>query len=157
MALARLLRPLPDALAGRPGDSDVLYAHATRFTLARLYLTGFLTSFVLGKKILAALEYWVGRLPSVQGKRVVPIGFPSPKATAVGLVTKVTKDADSGRELAVVCVPTSPSPTSGHIEILPLAGVAMPTGPWRKRWVSSWPAAPMRPTAFVSTIRRTRR
>jgi uncharacterized membrane protein len=40
-------------------------------------------------------------------------------------VTKVMRDATCGEELAVVYVPTSPNPTSGYIEILPLADVVM--------------------------------
>lgn len=34
---------------------------------------------------------------------------------------KVLHDEATGRELAAVYVPTSPNPTSGHIEIVPLA------------------------------------
>lgn len=143
-ALARLLRPLSDTLAGWLLNSDVQYALAALFTLALLYLIGFLASFVLGRKIIATFECWVGRLPlvqtiygatkrflqtvskpPVQGQRVVLISFPSPEMKAVGLITKVMKDADSGQELAVVYVPTSSNPTSGHIEILPLADVVM--------------------------------
>ncbi|MEW6552634.1 MAG: DUF502 domain-containing protein, partial [Campylobacterota bacterium] len=48
-----------------------------------------------------------------------------PEMKAVGLITKVMRDAGSGEELAVVYVPTSPNPTSGYIEILPLADVVM--------------------------------
>jgi len=55
----------------------------------------------------------------------VLISFPSPEMKALGLITKVMTDADSGQELAVVYVPTSPNPTSGYIEILPLAEVVM--------------------------------
>jgi uncharacterized membrane protein len=39
---------------------------------------------------------------------------------AVGFVTKVMRDTATGRELAAVYVPTSPNPTSGYIEIVPL-------------------------------------
>ena len=143
-ALARLLRPLSDTLAAWLLDADVQYALAALFTLVLLYLIGLFASFVIGKKLIATVEYWVGRLPLVQtiygatkrflqtvstppvpGQRVVLISFPSPDMKAVGLITKVMKDADSGQELAVVYVPTSPNPTSGYIEILPLADVVM--------------------------------
>lgn len=143
-AIARLLRPLSETLSSWLLDSDVQYALAALFTLVLLYLIGFLASFVLGKKLIATFEYWVGRLPlvqtiygatkrflqtvskpPVQGQRVVLISFPSPEMKAVGLITKVMKDADSGQELAVVYVPTSPNPTSGYIEVLPLADVVM--------------------------------
>lgn len=143
-ALARLLRPLSDTLAAWLLNADVQYALAALFTLVLLYLIGLLASFVIGKKFIATVEYWGGRLPLVQtiygatkrflqtvstppvpGQRVVLISFPSPDMKAVGLITKVMKDADSGQELAVVYVPTSPNPTSGYIEVLLLADVVM--------------------------------
>ena len=143
-ALARLLRPLSDTLAAWLLDSDVQYALAALFTLVLLYLIGFFASFVIGKKLIATVEHWVSRLPlvqtiygatkrflqtvskpPVQGQRVVLISFPSPEMKALGLITKVMTDADSGQELAVVYVPTSPNPTSGYIEILPLADVVI--------------------------------
>lgn len=142
--LAALLRPLSGTLSNWLLDSDVQYALSALFTLVALYLIGLLASFVVGKKVIATLEYWVGRLPlvqtiygatkrflqtvskpPVQGQRVVLISFPSPEMKAVGLITKVMRDAASGEELAVVYVPTSPNPTSGYIEILPLADVVM--------------------------------
>ncbi|MHB1213482.1 MAG: DUF502 domain-containing protein [Thiobacillus sp.] len=143
-ALARLLQPLSDTLAAWLLDADVQYALAALFTLVLLYLIGLFASFVLGRKLIATVEYWLGRLPlvqtiygatkrflqtvskpPVQGQRVVLISFPSPEMKAVGLITKVMTDAVSGRELAVVYVPTSPNPTSGYIEILPLDDVVM--------------------------------
>jgi len=39
---------------------------------------------------------------------------------AVGLVTRVMRDEHSGRELAAVYVPTTPNPTSGYLEIVPV-------------------------------------
>ena len=143
-ALAHLLRPLSDTLASWLLNSDVQYALAAVFTLVLLYLVGLFASFVLGRKLIATVEYWVNRLPlvqtiygatkrflqtvskpPVQGQRVVLISFPSPEMKAVGLITKVMRDSDNGQELAVVYVPTSPNPTSGYIEILPLADVVM--------------------------------
>jgi uncharacterized membrane protein len=142
--LAHLLRPLSDTLASWLLNADVQYALAALSTLGLLYLLGLFASFVLGRKLIATVEYWVGRLPLAQtiygatkrflqtvstpplhGQRVVLISFPSPEMRAVGLITKVMTDADSGQELAVVYVPTSPNPTSGYIEILPLADVVM--------------------------------
>ncbi len=143
-ALARLLQPLSDTLAAWLLNADVQYALAALFTLVLLYLIGLFASFVLGRKLIATVEYWLSRLPLVQtiygstkrflqtvskppmqGQRVVLISFPSPEMKAVGLITKVMTDAGSGRELAVVYVPTSPNPTSGYIEILPLDDVVM--------------------------------
>ena len=139
-----LLRPLSDTLASGLLDSGAQYGLAALFTLALLYLVGLFASFVVGRKLIAPLDGWLVRLPlvqtiygatkrflqtvsqpPVQGQRVVLISFPSPEMKAVGLITRVMKDADSGQELAVVYVPTSPNPTSGYIEILPLADVVM--------------------------------
>jgi uncharacterized membrane protein len=53
-------------------------------------------------------------------QRVVLISFPTDNMKAVGLVTKIIRDTESDRELAVVYVPTAPNPTSGYIEIVPV-------------------------------------
>lgn len=143
-ALARLLQPASDTLATWLLDSGVQAGLAALFTLVLLYAVGVFASLVVGRRLIAVAESWLTRLPGVQtvyratqrflqtvskpavtGQRVVLISFPSPEMKAVGLVTRVMKDADSGEDLAVVYVPTSPNPTSGYIEILPLADVVM--------------------------------
>lgn len=141
-ALAHALRPLSDTLAGWLLDSGVQAGLAALFTLVLLYAIGVFASFVVGRRLIGVAESWLTRLPGVQtvygatkrflqtvskppvqGQRVVLISFPSPEMKALGLITKVMTDADTGQELAVVYVPTSPNPTSGYIEILPLADV----------------------------------
>lgn len=138
-AAARLVMPLSATLASGLLDSGFQKLVAILLTLAALYGIGLLASLVLGKKLLDALEALLGRLPLVQtiyggtkrflhslrtppatGQRVVLISFPTPEMKAVGFITKVLRDAGSGRELAAVYVPTSPNPTSGYIEIVPL-------------------------------------
>jgi uncharacterized membrane protein len=52
-------------------------------------------------------------------QRVVLIDFPSPDLKTIGFVTRVFHDA-GGRELAAVFVPTTPNPTGGYLEIVPL-------------------------------------
>jgi len=49
----------------------------------------------------------------------VLIDFPSPELKSVGFVTRTFQDA-SGRELAAVYVPTTPNPTGGYLEIVPI-------------------------------------
>ena len=44
---------------------------------------------------------------------------------AVGFITKIIQDKNSDRKLAAVYVPTSPNPTSGYIEILPMDDVIL--------------------------------
>jgi uncharacterized membrane protein len=107
---------------------------------AVLYGIGRLTTVVIGKRLLGFLEGVVDRIPFVGGiygavkklvtvlqekpggglQRVVLIDFPSPEMKTVGLVTRVMKDTTTGRELAAVYVPTTPNPTSGYLEIVPL-------------------------------------
>ncbi|MEZ5581472.1 MAG: DUF502 domain-containing protein [Candidatus Competibacteraceae bacterium] len=99
---------------------------------------GWSVNFVLGRRIIHALESALDRLPIVQTvygsakklisalqprpdglQRVVLIDFPSPQMKAVGFVTRLLIDEDSGEELAAVYVPTTPNPTSGYLEIIP--------------------------------------
>ncbi|KRG73255.1 membrane protein [Stenotrophomonas chelatiphaga] len=53
-------------------------------------------------------------------QRVVLIDFPHRDMKAVGLVTRVIREQGTGRELAAVYVPTTPNPTSGYLEIVPV-------------------------------------
>lgn len=138
-AAAGLVAPVSPTLAGWLLDSSFQQLVAVLLTLAALYGIGLLASLVLGRKLIAAAESLLVRLPLVQtiygatkrflqtmrkpparGQRVVLISFPTPEMKAVGFVTRILRDADSGRELAAVYVPTSPNPTSGYIEIVPL-------------------------------------
>ena len=112
---------------------------AALFILVLLYLLGWVTTKVVGKQLLALFEGVLDRIPLVQTvygtskklvaalqqkpeatERVVLIEFPTPEMRAVGFVTKVFSDADTGQKLAAVYVPTTPNPTSGYLEIVPL-------------------------------------
>lgn len=55
-----------------------------------------------------------------RNQKVVLIEFPSPTMKAMGFVTKRFVAADTGQELAAVYVPTTPNPTSGYVEIVPV-------------------------------------
>jgi len=108
-------------------------------TLILILIVGWLARRVLGQRILGWLEVLVLRIPLagtvyssarklldiLQTKpdgtqRVVLINFPNEKMKAIGLVTRVIHEHGSGRELAAVYVPTTPNPTSGYLEIVPL-------------------------------------
>lgn len=136
---ARALQPYSEVVADWLANPNLHYVLAAFLTLAGLYVIGLLTSIVLGRRVLGLFERLVDRVPlvhtiyratkrfleslqqpPVKGQRVVLIAFPSPEMKAVGLVTKVMTDPATGRELAAVYVPTSPNPTSGYIEIVPL-------------------------------------
>lgn len=137
--LARGVRPFSEILADWLLLPMVQYVLAALVTLGGLYIVGLLTSVVVGRRLIAAAENLLARLPLVQtiysatkrfletlrqppvsGQRVVLIAFPSPEMKAVGFVTKVMTDPDTGRQLAAVYVPTSPNPTSGYIEVVPV-------------------------------------
>jgi uncharacterized membrane protein len=151
--LSKLGRPLILGLARAVEDFSPVAAQwlfntwsqsllAVLLTLTVLYLLGWITTRVIGKRLLLLFESIVDRIPLVQTvygaskklvaalqqkpdatQRVVLIEFPTPEMRAVGFVTKVFTDADTGKKLAAVYVPTTPNPTSGYLEIVPLERV----------------------------------
>ena len=108
-------------------------------TLLALYLLGWIVSRVVGKRMLALFDLLMHKIPVVQTvygsikklinvlqqkpegiQRVVLISFPTPEMKTVGFVTRILHDETTGQELAAVYVPTTPNPTSGYLEIVPL-------------------------------------
>lgn len=132
--------PFAAALLLDPWFQNVL---AVVLVLVALYLLGWTAHRVVGRRILGAIEGFFDRLPLVQTiygsakklvtalhqpepgrvQRIVLIDFPSRELKAVGLVTGTLQDAATGEELAAVYVPTTPNPTSGYVEILPMSRV----------------------------------
>lgn len=108
--------------------------------LILIHFLGMLTTWVVGKRLLGMVEAILNRVPLVRTiygsvkkltsvlqekpadnvQRVVLIEFPTPEMKTVGLVTQVMTEAETGRKLAAVYVPTTPNPTSGYLEIVPL-------------------------------------
>lgn len=141
-ALSRNIQEDSPALARwllAPWLQEVL---AALITLVGLYLLGWAVTRVVGRRALALMEYTLGRLPLVtrvygaakklvtvlqqepEGvRRVVLIPFPTPEMKTVGFVTRTLKDATTGEELAAVYVPTTPNPTSGYLEIVPVSSL----------------------------------
>lgn len=112
---------------------------AVILTIVALYFLGLITSIVIGQRLIKIVEYFIHRIPIVQTvysavkkfisvlqtkpddvHRVVLIEFPSEHMKTVGFVTRVFNDSKTGRQLAAVYVPTTPNPTSGYLEIVPL-------------------------------------
>lgn len=112
---------------------------AVVLTLLGLYLLGWVATQVVGKKLIAVMDAIIDRIPLVKKiygatkqliaviqqrpegtHRVVLIEFPTPEMKAVGFVMRVMKDDVTGEEVAAVYVPTTPNPTSGYLEIVPL-------------------------------------
>ncbi|MGF1645180.1 MAG: DUF502 domain-containing protein [Thiotrichales bacterium] len=136
---ARMLEPYAPTLATWLTDSNLRYALAALFTVIALYLLGWLATRVIGRRLLSLFDYLMGRIPFVQHiygstkklmaalqqkpesiERVVLINFPSPEMRTVGLVTRVLEDERTGKQIAVVYVPTTPNPTSGYVELVPV-------------------------------------
>ncbi|MGI5818634.1 MAG: DUF502 domain-containing protein [Armatimonadota bacterium] len=137
--MARTVAPWYPGLAvwlEQPWFQSVL---AVVLMIAGLATLGWLTTRVAGQRLLAFFDSLVERIPvvkmvyggvkqlinSMQARpdgvqRVVLIDFPSPEMKTVGLVTRTFEDADTGRKLAAVYVPTTPNPTSGYLEIVPV-------------------------------------
>ena len=128
--------PVVSRLLLEPWFDDLL---AVVIVVLGLYGLGWITNRVIGKQILQAFEIILERLPLVQTvygsvkkligvlqkkpdniERVVLINFPHSKMKAVGLVTRTLVDSRTGQELAAVYVPTTPNPTGGYLEIVPV-------------------------------------
>jgi uncharacterized membrane protein len=139
-AVARAVRPWSEPLALWLREGWITSLLAAALALVLLALLGWFAGRVVGRRVLALLEALLRRIPiaaAIYGgtkrflsvmeqaprevQRVVLIPFPNPQLRAVGFVTRVFDDAASGAKIAAVYVPTSPNPTSGYIELVPLA------------------------------------
>jgi uncharacterized membrane protein len=108
-------------------------------TVAFILAVGFMARRVVGQTLLRWFEALIARVPlakTVYGsarqlldllqtkpdgtQRVVLIDFPHAQMKSVGFVTRLLRDEHSGAELAAVYVPTTPNPTSGYLEIVPV-------------------------------------
>ena len=115
---------------------------AVVLTVLALYLLGWITTRVIGRRLIDVFEFIIHRIPIVQTvysaikkflsvlqtkpdevQRVVLIEFPSDRMKTVGFVTRVLTDEHTGKQLAAVYVPTTPNPTSGYLEIVPLENI----------------------------------
>lgn len=120
-------------------DAWVQTAIALAATVLFIMLVGLLARRVVGQKIIAWLELLIARIPlakTIYGsarqlldllqtkpdgtQRVVLIDFPHNEMKSVGFVTRILHDELTGAELAAVYVPTTPNPTSGYLEVVPV-------------------------------------
>lgn len=135
--LAGISAPLVRAVADLPEWALLLVSGV--LTLLLLYLLGWFGSWVFGRRLIHYFDSLVTRIPLVQSiyggakkllnvlqsspdqaQRVVLVEFPHPGMKAVGLVTRVLTDQVTGEQYAAVYVPTTPNPTSGFLELVPL-------------------------------------
>ena len=109
--------------------------------LLALYFLGRLATHVLGSKVIHGIEGFIAKIPlakSVYGNtkkllnvlqrksdgrfdRVVLVDFPQNGMKVIGFVTAEMTDSSSGEKLAAVFLPTTPNPTSGWLEIMPVS------------------------------------
>jgi uncharacterized membrane protein len=139
--VAAIFSALSDAFPntiGRLNQGWLVSLLAFVVTIVALYIAGFAANRVFGRRLIDAFERLIERIPiahtiysgtkklmsMLQKKpagtqRVVLIDFPSPELKSIGFVTRVFSDP-SGREYAAVYVPTTPNPTGGYLEIVPI-------------------------------------
>jgi len=138
--LSNAIRPGFPALADVIRNETLQSVLAVVLVLTSVYLLGWLAERIAGRRLIGLVDSLAQRIPLVQtvyqatkrfldltrptegqkGQRVVLISFPSPEMKTVGLLMQTMVDSATGEELAVVYVPTTPNPTSGYLEILPM-------------------------------------
>lgn len=148
--LSQLGEPWVNALARGlqftyPAISDVLLhpwlqpTVAVIITLLGLFVLGWITTRVIGRRIVNLFDQIMNRIPFVKKvygstkmlldvlnqekkefDRVVLIEFPNREMRAVGFVTRIVEDRINNQQLAAVYVPTTPNPTSGYLELVPV-------------------------------------
>ena len=120
-------------------DHNFHWLVAVVLSLFLIYAIGKIASQMAGKRLIAAFEGLLARIPVVEtvysaskklvnvlqqtpggGARVVLIDFPHPGMKAIGLVMRTFRDTATGEDLAAVFVPTTPNPTSGYLSIVPV-------------------------------------
>lgn len=138
-AAAELARPYWPGLADwllLPWFQSVLAVVLILLALAGL---GWFSTLVVGRRLMDAYDRLMGRIPlvkqiygaakqlldSLQTKpdgvhRVVMVEFPVRGMRMVGFVTQTFDDAVTGRRLAAVFIPTTPNPTTGYLEVVPV-------------------------------------
>lgn len=120
-------------------DPWVQTAIALVATVLVILLSGVMARRMFGQRMLQWFEALIRRIPFANiiygsarqlldilqtkpdgTQRVVLIDFPHSQMKSVGFVTRILREKDTGRELAAVYVPTTPNPTSGYLEIVPV-------------------------------------
>jgi len=142
--LARTVQPLFPEISTVVLSSWVRDIVALLSVIAFLVFLGWVSARVMGRRVVALVEKLIVKIPLIktiyggskkmidsfqnppgEGRNVVLINYPSPEMKTVGLLTRTIIDKDSGRTLAAVYVPTTPNPTSGFLEIIPIEDVVM--------------------------------
>ncbi|HWA30055.1 MAG TPA: DUF502 domain-containing protein [Rhizomicrobium sp.] len=123
-------------------DGRVQWVIALLWTLLVLYVIGAVTSRVIGQTLWGYLEAVINRIPLANtvysaarklvdvlrtkpenAQRVVLIDFPREGAKTLGFVMRTFVDATSKEMMAAVYVPTAVNPTTGYLQLVPVAKV----------------------------------
>ena len=137
--LLRVLALIAPHAAAALNTQWLTFIIALLLTLGSLYLLGFIANRVIGQRFLNGFDGLLARIPLVQTiyggtkklmavlqnkpsgmQRVVLIDFPRQGMKVVGFVTRVMREEGSGREMAAVYIPTTPNPTGGYLELVPV-------------------------------------
>lgn len=140
LPLVQLLAAIfPEAWLHQPWLQSVL---AILLTVVVLYVTGRITSLVVGRQFFRLFEAILERLPFVakvytsvrqlldtmmakkeSSQRVVLVDFPVAGQKSIGFLTRTMVEEGSERPLAAVLLPNAINPTSAILQILPLERV----------------------------------
>ena len=140
LPLVQLLAAIfPEAWLHQPWLQSVL---AILLTVVVLYVTGRITSLVVGRQFFRLFEAILERLPFVakvytsvrqlldtmmakkeSSQRVVLVDFPLAGQKSIGFLTRMMKDEETGEDVAAVLLPNAINPTSAFLQILPLSRV----------------------------------
>jgi uncharacterized membrane protein len=121
-------------------DGRVRLLLAVVVALLALYGIGAIASRVIGQRLIGLFERIIGRIPLVQtiysaakklvdvlqqkpgnDQRVALFDWPREGMKTVGFVMRSFNDAKTGAELAAIYVPSALNPTSGFLQIMPVA------------------------------------
>jgi uncharacterized membrane protein len=169
--LHRMLSGLSPGVSERVSWPVVDKVLAVALTLAIFYAVGWAANHILGRRLIGVVEGVLARVPLIktiyggvrklistfegppeEAQRIVLINFPSEEMKTVGILTRLMSEEGTGRTLAIVYVPTTPNPTSGYVEIVPIEQVV--TTDWTldeamNFIVSAGAVAPTRPMKYT--------
>ena len=132
-----------------PGEAEkysgyIVLAVSIVLMLFLLYLLGLFSANVFGARFLRWLDGMFGKLPLVKTiysstkqivvtvgggqstyfQRVVLVEYPRPGMKVIGFLTSVTTDADTGRKIAAIFIASTPTCSTGYMQLVPLEEVS---------------------------------
>jgi uncharacterized membrane protein len=173
--LAEAIEQQHPAMTSVLEDGRVQWVIALFCTLLALYVIGAVTSRVIGQTLWGYVEAVIHRIPLANtvysaarklvdvlrtkpenAQRVVLIEFPREGAKTIGFVMRTFTDAGTGVEMAAVYVPTAVNPTTGYLQLLPVAQLTpsdMPSDQAMAMIISAGAVMPERMTLGVPQIK----